>query len=184
MVCSTQPYGKEVRYSSAPNSEPAMDGETRDGERARTGLDVGRESEIEGAPRLRRRAIRRRDCESFDAGHIDGQVQFHGVGFFVGERFAGDAWRCAPAARARATPRLASPRLGICTSFVAPSRTSSPFDVERNARGLGVRQVVVDQRGDHHLVALHEESRHHQAQNQVLAHDGLERRRCPPWCRA
>src|ERR1039457_3170381 len=28
MVCSTQPYGKEVRYSMAPNSEPAMDGET------------------------------------------------------------------------------------------------------------------------------------------------------------
>ena len=29
MVCSTQPYGNEVRYSSAPNSDPAIEGETR-----------------------------------------------------------------------------------------------------------------------------------------------------------
>src|SRR5260221_579694 len=28
MVCSTHPYGKEVRYSSAPKREPAMDGAT------------------------------------------------------------------------------------------------------------------------------------------------------------
>src|ERR1700722_19747557 len=29
MVCSTQPYGKDVRYSSAPNKDPAIDGDTR-----------------------------------------------------------------------------------------------------------------------------------------------------------
>jgi hypothetical protein len=49
-----------------------------------------------------------------------------------------------------------------------------PLDVERDTRGFGVGEVVVDQRGDHHLIALHEESRHHQAQDEVLAHDGLE----------
>ena len=32
------------------------------------------------------------------------------------------------------------------------------------------------QRRNHHLVALHEEARHHQAHDQVLADDGLERR--------
>ena len=76
MVCSTQPYGKEVRYSSAPNSDPAMDGETPMAERARTGLDIGRESEIEGGlgPGGERSAARLR---KLDAGHVHRQVQFH-----------------------------------------------------------------------------------------------------------
>src|SRR5205809_6937319 len=37
MVCSTQPYGKEVRYSRAPNNEPAIDGEIRSDNRREPG---------------------------------------------------------------------------------------------------------------------------------------------------
>ena len=80
-------------------------------------------------------------------------------------------WTCW--ARTRQSTR-ASPRLGMETSFVSPCRILEPLTSSETRAVLAVGEVVVDQRGDHHLIALHEESRHHQAQYEVLAHDGFE----------
>ena len=59
-----------------------------------------------------------------------------------------------------------------------------PFEVERDAHRLFRGQVVVHQRGDHQLIALHEEARHSEAQDEILAHDGFRRRGADAACPA
>ena len=109
-----------------------------------------------------------------DAGRVDRDILLERVGFFIGERLARDAGG-AGALRAHAPIHLDLAAAGDVDVFRGAIDGVEAGGIERDARLLGGGQVVVDDGGDDHFIALHEEPRHDQADNQVLAHDGLER---------
>ena len=79
MVCSTQPYGNVVRYSSAPKSDPAIDGDTRMPSSSRAGLHLRRETSGRRPRLLPAASAPPRACASFTPGNVHRQFQFQRV---------------------------------------------------------------------------------------------------------
>src|ERR1039457_5334986 len=138
IVCSTQPYGKEVRYSSAANSEPASGGETRN--------EMDRDCGCTLSGKMRSKA-----ADPPAGSEPPWARESLTPGTFTGR----SSWSASDSSSVRALPvmlavrtgaartrqsTLASPRLGICTSLVAPSRISKTARVSLDVTGLEILQ--------------------------------------------
>ena len=149
-----------------------MEGETRMPSRREPGCTFAGKVRSKAAllPGGQRSAAR---LTQLHAGNVDRKFQLQRVALFIGERLAGDDG-IAHLLRAHAPIQADLGARQHADIARGALQHVQALEIERDAHRLFGGQVVVDQGGNHDLIALHEKARHGQAQDQVLAHDGLD----------